>query len=410
MQDEHIDNIYTYEELKELRNSLGDKTQNMDSFIDSMVNYGYLFRAKPKSDKYYSDEDKFIWQRHWLTYGVYELINSPLTRKNYGTLTRKNFDEILNINKASYINKNGTISDKEQDKEDEKILYDKKGIDVLYNIVLDYKWAVSSRPKYKEIIFPHALKLDEPENLNKYLLNRNEDNLSLLEVEFTTLPKDFFFSFVALAEKHISDSKLLWRKGAVLFDLYDKTTFATVIMENNRMKIQISGEHRAMLMQFVTNYILIVLRGYTSIKARILLGVKDEKDNIQMLDTQLMNILDTNSADFANKVTKTIKESSVVNNITVNGNIENMQNGDNNTINVETINKVQEAQKELEKLEQTQEVKELIALAKEIIQNGKRSPNIREKVTKFAKGIVTMDNASNALVKLGGTLLELSGA
>jgi hypothetical protein len=173
-------------------------------------------------------------------------------------------------------------------------------------------------------------------------------------------------------------------------------------MENNRMKIQISGEHRAMLMQFVTNYILIVLRGYTNIKARILLGVKDKKGNIQMLDTQLMDILDTNSADFVNKVTQTIKENSVVNNVTVNGNIGNMQNGNNNTINVKTINKVQEAQKELEKLEQTQEVKELIALAKKITQQGEKSPNTIEKVTKFANGIGAIANATtNTLVKLG---------
>ena len=183
------------------------------------------------------------------------------------------------------------------------------------------------------------------------------------------------------------------------------------------MKIKISGENRTALMQLVTIYLETVLRDYASIKARILLGVKDKTGNIQMLDTQLMNILNTSGADFVNKVAQTIQENPTVNNMTTNiinvngdNNTGNIQNGNNNTINVKTINKVQEAQKELEKLEQTQEVKELIALAKEIMQNGKKSPNIREKVTKFAKGIVTMDNASNALVKLGGTLLELSGA
>jgi hypothetical protein len=97
----------------------------------------------------------------------------------------------------------------------------------------------------------------------------------------------------------------------------------------------------------------------------------------------------------------------VVNNITVNGNIGNMQNGNDNTINVKTINKVQEAQKELEKYDQTPEIKELIEQAKEITQNGEKSPNFIEKVTKFTKGIGAMNNATKALVELGKTLLGL---
>ena len=62
------------------------------------------------------------------------------------------------------------------------------------------------------------------------------------------------------------------------------------------------------------------------------------------------------------------------------------------------------AKKELEKLEQTQEVKELIALAKEITKKGEKSPNFIDKVTKFAKGIGAINNATKALGKLGATL------
>jgi predicted ribosome quality control (RQC) complex YloA/Tae2 family protein len=70
-------------------------------------------------------------------------------------------------------------------------------------------------------------------------------------------------------------------------------------------------------------------------------------------------------------------------------------------------NKLKKNSNILHKLKQTQEIKELIELAKEITQNGEKSPNFIEKVTKFTKGIGAMNNATKALVELGKTLLGL---
>jgi len=310
MENKHDGNIYTFGKLKELRKKLEHTTKDMDSFLDVMINYGYIFRAKPKSDKPYKDEDKFVWQRHWLTYGVYELINSPTTRGEYGQIERKDFDAILEKDRKKYIDEAGVIT-YEDNSEYEMIVYAKDGIDLLYEIVKNYAWAVEIDEKREELLFPHALSLDEPEKLGEYIISKKEESLRLLEVDFRILPKDFFFRFIALCKEYI-DEKLLFRKGAVLFlDGTQKQTFAFVMIHDKQMKIEVSGEEHIALMSNLKRKIETAVKEYKGLEARILHGVKDKDGKIHMLDENLMKLLDTDAEGYIKEITKTRDEQNI---------------------------------------------------------------------------------------------------
>ena len=310
MENKHDGNIYTFKALTELRDKLDTTTKDMDSFLDVMINYGYIFRAKPKGEESYKykDEDKFIWQRHWLTYGVYELINSPKVREKNGQISRLDFDSILNNGKNVYIKEDGSVSKDKIEDYDEIIFYTEDHRDVLYEIVKNYAWAVEIDERRRELLFPHALSLDEPEKLGDYIVSKEEESLRLLEVDFTILPKDFFFRFIALCKEYI-DEKLLFRKGAVLFlDGTQKQTFAYVMIRDKQMKIEVSGEEHIALMSNLKRKIETAFKEYKGLEARILHGVKDKDGKIHMLDENLMKLLDTDAEGYIKEITKTREE------------------------------------------------------------------------------------------------------
>jgi GTPase SAR1 family protein len=414
MFDEHEKNIYTYKELKELKDAI-EKEHKADekSFFEVMVDYGYIFSANPKKkSNEFDDKSKFIRQKHWLTYGVYELINSDITKSKNGTLKRSDFDEILKNGCTSYIDAKGIVcSGKNEDGRYEEIVYDKDGIDLLYEIVHNYRWAILSNKRVGEMIFPHAVSLDEPKNLSEYLVDANSENTRILHVIFDILPKDLFFRFVALCEKHIDNPELLWRKGVVLFDFMDEKTFATVMMQNNKMLITVSGKHYLSLMQFISNYILMLLREYKNIEARILQGIKDANGKLVMVDINLMSILDADGDAFISNVHKSMKESSVANtfNFNINGNVENVVGeGTINSKNRYNItHNITKIINELEKLEKTDDLQAFIDEGKSI-QNEPESQSKTKRALEWMKNLATFDKAKDIVAGYGGELAQMA--
>jgi len=139
-------------------------------YVKQFIAYGLLFPLR--ASDVYEDADVFVWQKHWLTYGVYELINSEETRSKNGFLNKSDFEKILFKGEEQYIHKDGSLDSSSKDAI-ESIQYDEKGREILYDIVRNYNWAIDNQSRRGEIIFPHAVQLDEPEYalLKPYVTN-----------------------------------------------------------------------------------------------------------------------------------------------------------------------------------------------------------------------------------------------
>jgi len=372
--------------------------------LEEMIRYGYIFcvnREYKKSEKL--KQERFIVQKHWLTYGVYSLINADKTKENFGLITRADFDKILYVGEKQYIDETGEI-DTKKCSWCEEILYDKEGVEILYEVVQNYKWAIQSNSTFEQLIFPNALRLDEPNNLEHYIVN-DESKLLKLVVEFKIMPKDFFFRFVALGEKHI-DSKFLWRSGAVMFDGLDKHTFALVMVEASSIHINVSGNYKEMLMNFLSNYLVMTLRGYENLDVRILQGVLNGK-SFEMVDTKLMSILD-NKADadaFSKKIGEKMKEGNVTYNI---NNYGNMQMGDGNTMHIKNISNDVDKLVELLKAENNDNLEKIITKGEALQKMGADSPKFYDEAVKFADDVSKMDSLINLAFTHGITLMTLA--
>ena len=79
------------------------------TFIALLYELGYIFPLHPVSEKQIDSQSHFVWQKHWLTYGVYQLINSDITKKENGAITKNAFKEILFNGKKRYITEKGEI-------------------------------------------------------------------------------------------------------------------------------------------------------------------------------------------------------------------------------------------------------------------------------------------------------------
>ncbi len=403
MYDAHKKNINSYDELVALKKSLKLKTTQLDDgFIESMLTYGYVFKSSPSATL---QNNSFIWQKHWLTYGVYGLINSEITREQNGKLKRSDFDAILNKDKKKYINlETGEVSGASKGGYEE-LLYEQEGINLLYEVVQNYNWAIKTNDGSGEIVFPHAVKLDEPENLfTKYVIQESDETYRRLEVVFEVLPKDFFFRFVALSEKHIIH-ETLFRTGVVLADPYDEKTIARVMMEGNRMQIESVGKYNVMLMQFVSSFVIMILRDSNKVKAQFLQGVKVNGE-VQMVDTQLM---ETDTKLLQEEINKLKKESSVSNtyNTYINGNNNNTQVGERNIMHIRS--EIKKSLEHLKSLEQTAEVQELVREG-EVLENVDiSSQSGMEKAEKYAKRLTVFDKAQGALYEHGEGIVNWIG-
>jgi len=401
----------TYRALLE---SKGDFAGDDALYVKQFMVYGLVFPMVQK--RVYGDDDVFVWQKHWLTYGVYELINSTLTRKNNGFLTKSDFKTILFGGKKRYIRKDGSLASRDSKQTIETIAYD-KGIETLYTIVHNYGWAIESQGVGGGLIFPHAVKLDEPEYrvLTPYVEGLKDEDI-VLEVLLGYVPMGFFFDFVTLADKHIKNPELLWRSGVILFDQMDDETFAYVQMQAQSMHLEIRGKNRAFLMHFLLYYIAMLFREdrsslvTTKMMKRIFVDAKP-----MMVDVDLMEQLGDDA--LKEKLLKSIYKDRMImaNTYNINGGVHGSNLGDNGTVynyNI-TVEKITEAKQLLKEID-TPEAKALIIEADALIEEHVDNPTWREKVRAFGskaleygKNISTADKAIGTLVKSGEGLMEL---
>ncbi len=230
-----------------------------ETVLKELYNYGYIFPMQPDIDRAIAEDECFVWQKHWLTYGVYALINDPRTHTKHGFLSLSDFKDILFGGKKRYIDQEGAIKAKQNALQNREVIqYDEEGQKILYQIVQRYGWAIPNRSRNDEIIFPHAVRLDEPESeiIRPYNLDNEKEQIIIF---FETVPDNFFFRFVALAERHILKPELLWRNGVILFDLMDERIFMRVDIDENKMILRyLNSERGAYLLQFVLYYIMML--------------------------------------------------------------------------------------------------------------------------------------------------------
>ena len=370
---------------KEILDNLKKKNikEPLGLMIDMLKVYGLLFPVKKEQDS--NDKDaKYIWQKHWLTYGVYFIINSKEIKQNGGFLTKSDFLKILRGKKESL--KNKELIEYKEDKD----------IEVLYEVIKSYKIALINNKRLDELIFPNALRLDEPDELDRYKFKLGEDSGSEIKILFETLPNDFFFNLLTIAEKHILEPKLLYRSGAILFDFLDREIYAKVEVKQNSLTIQVSGDNRRrkFLRDFLIYYILMLIeKRYSNLKeVRFLQKVKIQ-DKEQLIDLNMLERVD--SDEFMLEYKRFVKQEYGMS-INFNGNVGEIGSiietnngiisrgdGSRNTINQNTINKLlpqlEELKEELKKHQKETLAKEL----EELIKEPKKDKSWKEKIKSF---------------------------
>ncbi len=401
----------TYQELlKSKKDFSGDDAL----YVKQFMVYGLVFPLARKST--YGDDDVFVWQKHWLTYGVYELINSALTKRNNGFLKKNDFKTILFEGKKRYIRKDGTLSSRRaKTKTIETIQYDDAGIETLYTIVQNYGWAIESQGIGGGLILPHAVKLDEPEYgvLAPYIKGLQNDDI-VLEVLFGYLPMGFFFDFVTLADKHIKNPDLIWRSGVILFDQMDDETFAYVQMQGQRMHIEIRGKNRTYLMHFLLYYIAMLFRDdRTSLVTMKMMKRIFVGDKPMMVDVDLMELL--GDEELKEKLLTSIHKDRMImaNTYNINGDVHGSYLGDNGTI--YNYNITLESIRQVKKLlDETGAPEDLKKEAETLMQEQDDTPTWRQKVSRFGKrlleygkNITTADRAMDTVIEIGKSLQDL---
>ncbi|MCH9813784.1 MAG: hypothetical protein K0U47_07550 [Epsilonproteobacteria bacterium] len=395
-----------YDANEEYEKTFGSR----EEFLKQLMAFGYVFPVIDKKEIGAFDEsDLFIWQKHWLTYGVYELINSSLVKAKQGFITQDDFKEILFEGKQKYIDERGVIQKYHSPKR-ERIKFDTKGREVLYDLIKNYGWAIESRKVNRELILPHAVTVDEPSItlLEPYLVDeRDEDNIYMV-VLFDVVPKNFFFRFISLSEKHILKSELLWRSGVVLFDQMDDETFAYIVLEENKMQIKVEGKNSVFLTHFIMYYLVMLFRDYQSfqIKPQVLRQFFVEKNKEpMMINLDIISKLssDDNLEEFKKSIQKEILIMGDTYNI--NGPVNNSPiGGKQNSTTYNQISKIEnileKSLQELEKLD-TQEAEILASEGTSLLADKSESKGWFTKVGDFGKSLKNIDSGTEVLSKLG---------
>ena len=405
----------TFIKAKEIK---GDSTkEEAESKIRELLRVGYIFPIHPLKESIvnytYDEEQTFVWQKHWLTYGVYALINHEKTKGKSGFITKANFKEILFKGKEKYILKNGQLARSKPKTYSEKIQYDSEGINILYEIVLNYKWAILNASKREELIFPHAIREDEPDDtlLQKYM-NVDDDSI-VLTILLDQIPIGFFFEFVTLCDTHIQDPSLLWRSGVVLFDQMDKESFAYVQMHAHKMEIRINGKHKHFLMQFILYYLTMLTRNDTQsrINPKVMKRIGTE-DGYRMIDLSLVSAF--SDEEQRDKLLKEIKKEGIKMSTTIfNGNVDarGAAIGDGNTVNNynATVNYVSEIKEILSKIDDP-ESKTLLLEAEEILESKEDTDTWRDKTKAFGTKVLGYAKNINVADKALGVVAEHSAS
>ena len=133
-------------------------TLSNEDIISGLCEYGFVF----SSGKENKDSKLFVAQRHWLTFGVYAMINGAKTKEKNGLIC---FEDLKGeLFEKWKIEKNGMFSEKKKNTRKKDIVeYTEENIKTLLEIAVNYRWAIKSNKRHGEYIFQNALRIDEPE-------------------------------------------------------------------------------------------------------------------------------------------------------------------------------------------------------------------------------------------------------
>ena len=377
--------------IKRLKDELS--TDDPLSVFKLANNYGYIFPESPLGDKTDNNkdvvEDDFIWvsQKHWLTYGVYQLVNNDSAIKNNGVLTKAIIEKALKRNTPQRINKKGQVfSGKprkgKQGKQEEALLYCDDGIDILRRILVNYRWAMRLN-RHNELLLPLATSLDEPnefaalshefdqvlmleikqevkretrQEIRQENSNAGFSRISpvLMHIELVNKPSDFFFKLATYLDAHLLKTNHLWRTGAILHFYGDEKNRALLEMPENILSLKIFAEKpedQASFQQLLVINIKETLKSYDSQRIsahsseRISLG----QGKSEMLSSDVITSLTDNEGSIERIKKQLMERGRSMSSITINGNVTGNvgdygkfeHDGDihNQTNNIDTVSK-----------------------------------------------------------------------
>ncbi|MEE9339636.1 MAG: ADP-ribosylation factor-like protein [Methylococcaceae bacterium] len=383
-------------------------------------NYGYIFPERPLKDNE-DVEDDFIWinQKHWLTYGVYRLINNYSTVNNHGVLTQDIIETALSIDKPHFIDEQGEIK-KGESAGKEGLLYTSEGAEVLKRILINYRWAMPYHKRHDELLLPLATRLDEPEELvllsNEYdhLLQSDNKATLLIEVELVNKPGDFFFKLATYLEPHLLKIQHLWRTGAVLHFYGNKETQAIIEMPNNVLSLKIMGRDRESFQQLLLINIKETLKAYDNISAHSSERICLEGGKSEMLSSDVINSLTSGSDTVQRIKEQLIERGRSMTTININGTGNNVNVGDrgkNQINNYDTSGKelIDELRKLSATIPETTPEKQAINKSIAVLEQAGDETEEAEKQSMYKKGIKLAKDAValDKVVELGAEYMPL---
>lgn len=412
----------TYKELKSfIKENQDDNTSHDQLTIANLLkianNYGYIFPERPiiDKDKELRDDFVFVNQSHWLTYGVYQLVNSADALQNSGILSNEAFKSTLS---TVYVNKNGEIEEEPNNDDYETLKYDDAGIAVLKRILSNYRWGFIYHQRHGDMLLPLATSLDEPDDLS-LLIKQFSEKDHHVQLVLDNKPKDFFFRLATYMEPHLSTEKHLWRTGVILHFYNQDDTLAILQMPNSTLEIRIMGADQDNFLQLLLINISETLKHYKNIKAqiyeRIDISKAGQKPEYEMVSSSMIEGLLSNCHLVETIKDKLLSRSTQPMTKITNLNIHNNASGnttsigDHNTFTQHvTIN--ESAQELLNALIQAQqsankeEKLELQSISQELL-NGINEANVDIKKSLFEK-VVQRIGQFNTLKKGADTMGE----
>ncbi|MCK5867709.1 MAG: hypothetical protein KAG14_04855, partial [Mycoplasmataceae bacterium] len=372
------------------------------------VNYGYLFPEKTDVASDDLDDDFiFISQRHWLTYGLYRLINqtgvmvesTPDDTRQHSVLNDARIKQILRVGASWFISAEGGLSETKGDDATE-IKYQKEDVALFKRILVNYQFAMTYHKFHDEILLPLATPLDQP---SPRLFNGDYEAVKgsiggeHLEIRFKVLPKDLFFKLVTFIGQHLKGVDDLWRTGVMLHYFsnagLDDNTTALLGVENNILTVRTQGEQAKSFLQLLSFNIKILLASYPSIAYQAF-----ETVGGNVMSTDLISAISNNQHGVVDTIMKHIKEKGLMSNITYNvntagGDFNNII-GDNGTI---STGACQEAIEALEQNDFDEDVTPLIA-ALNALKDDPADKSLLNKVKDTLAGLTSIHSSLTVLV------------
>ena len=424
---------------KELHEKLKDKLREDVSQAFRLANsYGYIFPQAPVKVGEEISDDSFIWvsQKHWLTFGVYSLINNNKVIEKSGLLTDEMIDEALCLDEQRHINAKGEIKTR-RSKNSEAILYDVAGREVLKIILLNYRWALMLNKRAGELLLPLSTPLDEPAGFANIVrdfdraeqaLEKGDENIipesvlpeesqqqaqeteqqleykSLyIEVELNNQPADFFFKLVTYLDSHLSEPWYLWRTGAILDFYGNQDTRAIIEMPDNVLSLRVMGKNKVNFQQLL---LICVRETIDSYKSRSIsahsyerIWINDKRS--QILSSEIIDNLTSGTTIVDKLVKQKLKGAVSMTTINITGDVHKSNiAGEHNQMTNEGDIQINYTQLNEQSTELVVQLKQLVDKLPDDKQN--EIAQINESIGQIEKGIAENDkDKKKSLIRLG---------